>query len=99
MKLELPDMFVEALADAVATRVATRLAGLLEQGPPWMSTEEAIEYSRLPAGTFRSRAASGEIPSHGGRTRIFRREEVDAALGYAGGHGSATPLRRSRSAA
>jgi hypothetical protein len=47
-----------------------------------MSTEEAIAYSALPPGTFRKKAAAGEIPSHGGKTKIFHRAEVDRALGY-----------------
>ena len=47
---------------------------------PWLTTAEAIEYSRLPDGTFRKLSASGKIPSHGGHTKVFYRPEVDQAL-------------------
>jgi len=84
---------------AVAARVSARLEVLQPVGSPWMTSEEAIEYSRLPAGTFRKKAAAGEIPCHGGRTKVFHRAEVDAALGYASPSGrQPRPLRRADAA-
>ena len=47
---------------------------------PWLTTAEAIKYTGLPDGTFRKLAACGKIPSHGGRSKIFYRPEVDQAL-------------------
>jgi excisionase family DNA binding protein len=73
---------VDAIADAVALRVIRQLEEREEHATPWMNTEEAIEYTRLPAGTFREWAASGRLPSHGGRRKLFHRAEVDRALGY-----------------
>ena len=70
------------LAKEVAEEVATALRGELRSESPWMSTTEAIAYSALPPGTFRKKAAAGEIPSHGGKTKIFHRAELDTALGY-----------------
>jgi excisionase family DNA binding protein len=48
-----------------------------------MAMEEAIAYTRVPAGTFRKWVAAGRIPAHGGRRKLFHRVELDAALGYA----------------
>lgn len=72
------DQFVQRLAEAVAAHLPTQT----ESTSPWMTMEEAIAYSRIPEGTFRKLAARGEIPSHGGRRRLFHRAELDAALGY-----------------
>jgi excisionase family DNA binding protein len=96
--LELPDSALDALAEAIAERVATTVEGLIDAGSPWMTTEEAIEYTRIPPGTFRQRVAAGEIPSHGGRTHIFHRDEVDRALGYVPRQGHVAPLRRTSAA-
>jgi excisionase family DNA binding protein len=40
-------------------------------------------YTRVPAGTFRKWVAAGRIPAHGGRRKLFHRDELDAALGHA----------------
>ena len=78
------DIDLDRLVDEVATRVAAELAGraLQPRSSPWMQMEEAIEYSRIPAGTFRKWVAAGRIPAHGGRRKVFHREEIDAALGF-----------------
>ena len=80
---------LDALADGIAERMANRGAVLPAQDSPWMTTEQAIGYSALPAGTFRKLMASGKLRSHsptdGGRSRIFHRAELDADLGYAPG--------------
>ena len=74
----------DRLVDEVATRVAAEIAERIASPPasPWMSMEEAIAYSRVPAGTFRKWVAAGRIPAHGGRRKLFHRDELDAALGY-----------------
>jgi hypothetical protein len=84
MILELPDAVVQVLADAVAQRVSSRFDELQADSSPWLTRDEAIAYTRLPKGTFDKRAASGDFPAHGGRTKVFHRAELDAALGYAG---------------
>lgn len=74
---------IEALADAAADRVESILRDRVEErSTPWMNTKEAIEYTRLPAGTFRQLVAQGRIPHHGGRSHVFHRAELDQALGY-----------------
>jgi hypothetical protein len=68
---------------ALAARLHERLAPLLVDVPapsPWMQFEEAVAYSRIPAGTFRRLSAAGLIPSHGGRTKLYHRDEVDEAI-------------------
>jgi excisionase family DNA binding protein len=72
---------LDALADLVAARVLARMERRLAASPPaWMTKEEAIEYTRIPRGTFEMLAARGTLPSHGGKTKVFSREELDRAL-------------------
>jgi hypothetical protein len=77
-------LLLEDLAERVAEHLVPRLAQLGSKGPedssPWLTTQEAIAYSKLPEGTFRKLASSGKIPSHGGRTKLFYRPEIDGAL-------------------
>jgi excisionase family DNA binding protein len=82
---------LDRLVDEVATRVAAELADrIASQAPsPWMAMEEAIAYTRIPAGTFRKWVAAGRVPSHGGRRKLFHRDELDAALGYSSTHAAA----------
>jgi hypothetical protein len=79
-----PPSTLDLLVDELAARLAPRLAELVAPdeaaSTPWLTTAEAIEYSRLPEGTFRKLAASGRIPSHGGRSKLFFRPELDQAL-------------------
>lgn len=81
---DLPQAVLHLLADELATRVAPRVVELIADGnpdsSPWLTTPQAIEYSRLPEGTFRKLAACGKIPSHGGRSKLFYRPELDQAL-------------------
>jgi hypothetical protein len=82
-------LLIEDLAQRLAEHLAPSLAQLATNGSgeasPWLTTQEAIAYSKLPEGTFRKLAASGKIPSHGGRTKLFYRPEIDdALLDYAG---------------
>jgi excisionase family DNA binding protein len=50
-----------------------------------MTTDEAIEYTRILAGTFEKLSARGRIPFHAadsGRRKLYHRDELDAFLGY-----------------
>lgn len=91
LHLELADDALDLLAD----RLAERLQGHPEAtASPWMDFEGLCEYAKIPEGTLRKMTAAGEIPSHGGRTRIYHRDEVDEALlGYSRSSQS-THLRR-----
>ena len=81
---EAVDALVDSISELVTKRIASRLGDHLAEwgrtASPWLTTDEAITYSRLPEGTFRKLAACGKIPSHGGRSKIFYRPEVDQAL-------------------
>ncbi|MGH2853003.1 MAG: hypothetical protein ACRDLF_02265 [Solirubrobacteraceae bacterium] len=88
--IEVPGVFLDALADGLAPRLADRMAdqlGLpaLSEGSPWMTFEEAVEYTRVPTGTFRKLSADGTFTAHGGKRKVYHRQELDSALaGYAG---------------
>jgi hypothetical protein len=73
-------LLADELADRVVSRVAERLPAVSPNATPWLTTAEAISYSRLPEGTFRKLMTSGKIPSHGGRAKLFYRPEIDQAL-------------------
>jgi len=77
-------LLIDDLAERLAEHLVPRLAELGLNGPgdasPWLTTQEAIAYSKLPEGTFRKLASSGKIPSHGGRAKVFYRPEIDDAL-------------------
>ena len=62
MRLDL-DRLVAEVATRVADEVANRIAS---QAPsPWMAMDEAIAYTRIPAGTFRKWVAAGRTPLGG----------------------------------
>ena len=65
MSVEVPDSFLDALADRLAPRLAERLgvsAG--SDASPWMTFEEAVQYTKVPAGTFRKLSADGTLTAH-----------------------------------
>ncbi len=81
VSVEVPDALLDALADGLASRLADRLAALASpEGSPWMTFEEAVEYTKVPAGTFRKLSAEGVFTAHGGKRRVYHRRELDAAL-------------------
>ena len=81
---DLTDALFTMLAEQLVERLAPKVAELISERDtpmsPWLTTVEAIDYSRLPEGTFRKLAATGRIPSHGGKARLFYRPEIDQAL-------------------
>jgi excisionase family DNA binding protein len=83
-----------ALAERVAQHVADVVREQLdrERESPWMLMEEAIDYTRVPAGTFRKWVADGRIPAHGGKRKLFHRVELDAALGYVAPERTSRPV-------
>lgn len=83
--VEIPDALLDALAHRLAEQLAGRLADhlagpVLPEGSPWMTFEEAVEYTRVPAGTFRKLSAGGTFPTHGGKRKVYHRQELDTAL-------------------
>jgi hypothetical protein len=80
--VEIPDAFLDALAIRLASRLADRISGqfALPEASPWMTFEEAVEYTKVPAGTFRKLSADGTFIAHGGKRKIYHRQELDVAL-------------------
>lgn len=104
LAIPIPDTLVDALARAVADRALELLRDDLDQRTPWMTTEEASEYTRIPLGTFKQLSAAGTIPSSTfeGRRKLYHRAVLDEwLLGYArdtGPGGRVRPLRRADAA-
>jgi hypothetical protein len=95
----LVDFILDELTDRLAERVAERIETVSVErgGSAWLTTPHAVAYSGLPESTFRKLAASGKIPSHGGRTKLFYRPEFDRALlDFSGAADEARELRRIR---
>ncbi|MGO8907122.1 MAG: hypothetical protein ACLQMH_16105 [Solirubrobacteraceae bacterium] len=81
MSVELPDAFLDAHADRLPPRLAERLSvPAPSDASPWMTFEEAVAYTKVPAGTFRKLSAEGTFTAHGGKRKIYHRYELDAAL-------------------
>jgi len=99
VSVEFPDALLDALADRLATRLADRLAALAPpEASPWMTFGEAVAYTEVPAGTFRKLSADGTFTAHGGKRKVYHRQELDAALSRSPGRPrripSPTILRR-----
>ena len=78
LRLELDDRAIDSLAELISERLQPPPAG-----SPWMNFNGLVEYTAVPRGTLQNMVADGQIPSHGGRTKIYHRDEVDEALlGY-----------------
>jgi hypothetical protein len=89
LRLELSDEDLQGLAKQLS-----ELLRPLPAPSPWMNFEALCEYTSIPGGTLRKMSAAGDIPSHGGRIRLYHRDEVDEALlGYSR-RKSAPELRR-----
>ena len=89
LSLPIPHSIIEQVAESIAERAFDLFAERMASSTPWMTTDEAIAYTRIPAGTFDKLAARGRIPSHavdGGRRKLYHREELDRYLGYARRH-------------
>jgi hypothetical protein len=88
--IEVPGAFLDALADRLVLLLADRMAGQFDsparsESSPWMTFEEAVEYTRVPEGTFRKLSADGTFTAHGGKRKVYHRQELDTALAdYAG---------------
>jgi excisionase family DNA binding protein len=83
--LPIPGELIERIAESIAERALDVFADRLASGTPWMTTDEAIVYTRIAPGTFDKLAARGRIPSHsadGGRRKLYHREELDQFLGF-----------------
>jgi excisionase family DNA binding protein len=80
---------------AMWKRASSSRRGTIPSSCRASSADEAIAYTRIPAGTFRKWVAAGRIPAHGGRRKLFHRTDLDAALGYVP---ASAPLRATQAA-
>jgi hypothetical protein len=78
----LPNVSVEQLVSALAKAIAQEIDddASAASSPSWLRKSEAISYSRMPKGTFEKLSASGRIRSHGGKTKLYHRVELDEDL-------------------
>src|SRR4051812_9346299 len=87
--LPIPRELIERVAESIAERAFELFVEQLTCGTPWMTTDEAIAYTRIAPGTFEKLAARGRTPSpsaDGGRRKLYHREELDRFLGYTRRH-------------
>jgi excisionase family DNA binding protein len=85
VSLPIPDELIYRIAESIAERAFSMLAERVGSPTPWMTTDEAVAYTRIPPGTFEKLAARGRVPSHsvdGGRRKLYHREELDHFLGH-----------------
>ena len=100
MSIPIPDEVVERIAQAIADRAVELLGDRIDAQSPWVTTEEAAEYLRVPLGTFRERAAKGEfdaIAKQEGRRVYYHRDDLDVhrrGYGRKGGSDLAGTLER-----
>jgi excisionase family DNA binding protein len=110
LTIDVPDSVLDAIAATVADRVVERLAlPAVGSSSPWMTVEEAADYSRIKLGTFKHLVSKGRIRTHempleegrSAKNKLIHRDELDHDLGYLGGGGeSGRPvhLRRANAA-
>jgi hypothetical protein len=79
--IEIPDALFDALAQRLARLLTDWMADHLStESSPWLTFEEAVEYTKVPAGTFRKLSAEGTFTAHGGKRKVYHRHELDSAL-------------------
>ena len=80
LSVPIPEHILDGFAEAIAARTVDALREQLDTASPWLTTEEAAEYLRVPLGTFRERAARGEfdaIAKQEGRRVYYHRSDLD----------------------
>lgn len=62
LSLSVSSELVETVAQQVAQRAAALLAPRVAATTPWMTTDEAVAYTRIPIGTFEKARGSRAHP-------------------------------------
>ena len=79
------DLLSPNLLDAIGALIDERVAAALAAmptGTPWLTLDQAADYSHLSARTLARLIASGELRSTCvGRRRLVHRADLDALLG------------------
>jgi hypothetical protein len=76
------ELFLQAIADRVASVVLERLEVQSQPSSPWLDAAGAADYACMTADAIRAAEKRGQLRSHRsstGRVR-YRREDVDAFL-------------------
>jgi excisionase family DNA binding protein len=80
LELQVPDVFVQAIAERVAELLANSLAG--SSAPePWIGVEQAAEHLACPPSRIYDLVSQGRLtPRRDGRRLLFKRSHLDAAI-------------------
>ncbi len=77
LELQVPDVFVQAIAERVAELLADSLAG--GSAPePWIGVEQAAEHLACPPNRIYDLVSL--TPRRDGRRLLFKRSHLDAAI-------------------
>ena len=78
LELQLPDMFVQAIAERVADLLADSLTRPSE---PWIGVEQAAEHLACPTSRIYDLVSQRRLtPRRDGRRLLFKRSHLDAAI-------------------
>jgi excisionase family DNA binding protein len=80
LELQVPDAFVQAIAERVADLLADNLSGA---GPsePWIGVEQAAEHLACPTSRIYDLVSQRRLaPRRDGRRLLFKRSHLDAAI-------------------
>jgi len=80
LELQVPDMFVEAIAARVAGLLADSLSGATPP-EPWIGVEQAAEHLACPTSRIYDLVSQRRLtPRRDGRRLLFKRSHLDAAI-------------------
>jgi len=80
LELQVPDVFVQAIAERVAELLADSLAGG-STPEPWIGVEQAAEHLACPPSRIYDLVSQRRLtPRRDGRRLLFKRSYLDAAI-------------------
>jgi excisionase family DNA binding protein len=80
LELQVPDVFVQAIAERVAHLLADSLAGG-DSPEPWIGVEQAAEHLACPPSRIYDLVSQRRLtPRRDGRRLLFKRSHLDAAI-------------------
>jgi excisionase family DNA binding protein len=80
LELQVPDAFVQAIAERVAELLADSLAGG-GQPEPWIGVGQAAEHLACPTSRIYDLVSQRRLtPRRDGRRLLFKRSHLDAAI-------------------
>jgi excisionase family DNA binding protein len=75
VKIELPDIVLERLADLIAARINVMAP---DSASPWLTAAQAARYLGCSVSRVRTLTLAGELPHHrDGRRPLYNRDELD----------------------